>query len=64
MIYCADIQDRDVQNLQALIFDTVLMMWQFQSLPVGVIEKSRVNPLPDIPKRTFGVKDPPEEKKG
>ena len=48
-------------------------MWTFSSFqrqldltssPVSVVEKSRINPLPDIPERTFGIKDPPEEKKG
>ena len=35
----------------------------FQSLPVGVIEKSRINPLPHIPEGSLGVEDPPEKKK-
>ena len=33
------------------------------SLPVMFVEKSRINPLPDIPERTFGIEDPPEERK-
>merc|ERR1719370_1946284 len=27
--------------------------------PVSVVEKSRINPLPNVPERTFGVKYPP-----
>ena len=36
----------------------------FYPSPVSVVEKSRINPLPDIPERTFSIEDPPEEKKG
>ena len=36
----------------------------FYPSPVSVVEKPRINPLPDIPERTFSIEDPPEEKKG
>ena len=41
-----------------------LFISYFYPSPVSVVEKSRINPLPDIPERTFSIEDPPEEKKG
>ena len=31
--------------------------------PVSIIEKARIDSLPDIPKRTLGIEDPPEKNK-
>jgi len=30
--------------------------------PVSIVEEARIDSLPDIPKRTLGIEDPPEKK--
>ena len=32
--------------------------------PVSIVEEARIDSLPDIPKRTLGIEDPPEKKQG
>ena len=32
--------------------------------PVCIVEEARIDSLPDIPKRTLGIEDPPEKKQG
>ena len=29
--------------------------------PVSIVEEARIDSLPDIPKRTLGIEDPPEK---
>ena len=31
--------------------------------PVSIVEEARIDSLPDIPKRTLGIEDPPEKNK-